>query len=804
MARTFSPVVPKKEGTPTWLYNVLRRLADNQLLTNRGIAAVARGESPDGSGNPLVDTTKFFYKPGLPGGQIAYGGSNGGDYLKLRSTAGGPKGKIYLGSQDATVYDDVNDYLGINQTIPAAALHVRGNSTVSPATVARPSTQILNQGCPGTCNWFGEDARTTTLYNSVNDAIDNTSSAGDSTYVEEVLGLSGALQLGIVAVDPGVDTGISFKYRARKTIAGSANLTWTLKQGITTIESWTDTINNTSFDPYTHAFSAINIVNITDWTNLSITVTPGGAAGQQHLISLMYLETVAASGTPVPTVLVDARTSQTTDLQQWRNASSSPVALVSVGGLITLTTSLLMKGATSGIFTQSVAGTVTTYGIVWPSAQGAANSFPKNDGAGNLSWDTTVGSHKLLDGAVNNDTVAHTAVLGDIIAANSTPAWQAVAGNTTSTRKFLRQTGTGAVSALPAWDTIQAADVPASALTELSDTNVILTLSGNPTVALLAATEITVSWSGTLAISRGGTGQSTALAGFNALSPLTTAGDLLTYSGGNNVRLGVGANPNGYVLTLVSGAPAWAAASGGSGPLLDASHNTDTVAHTPVRGDIIVANSTPAWAAVAHGTSKQVVGTDGTDTLFVSLDNTYLPDRTRRILITPQMMIQSNGTAMTHGLIGTYSASIDRWVFVNAPATGPQAVSFSVQLPSDWASGGVTVKIICGPISTNAQDAALVFNVLYKFLNPATPSLYDVASETKISKTFTYQGLTGSGGDFNNPKEVKLITLGTASTNIAADTILRLHVERDSADAADTYTNSWHLYGIVLEYTADM
>jgi hypothetical protein len=52
-----------------------------------------------------------------------------------------------------------------------------------------------------------------------------------------------------------------------------------------------------------------------------------------------------------------------------------------------------------------------------------------------------------------------TTTLGDIIYHNgSTDA--RLAGNTTTTRKFLRQTGNGSVSAAPAWDTILGADVP--------------------------------------------------------------------------------------------------------------------------------------------------------------------------------------------------------------------------------------------------------------------------------------------------------------------------------------------------------
>lgn len=70
--------------------------------------------------------------------------------------------------------------------------------------------------------------------------------------------------------------------------------------------------------------------------------------------------------------------------------------------------------------------------------------------------------HNLLDGAQDQDTLAGNVVLGDMIHGNSTPKWARLAGQITTVRKFLRQTGSGTVSAVPAWDTLVDGDVPAT------------------------------------------------------------------------------------------------------------------------------------------------------------------------------------------------------------------------------------------------------------------------------------------------------------------------------------------------------
>jgi len=96
--------------------------------------------------------------------------------------------------------------------------------------------------------------------------------------------------------------------------------------------------------------------------------------------------------------------------------------------------------------------------------------------------------------------------------------------------------------------------------------------------------------SGTVAIANGGTGQSTASAGFNALSPITTTGDLIIGNGSNSAtRLGIGSN--GYVLTSNGTTASWAASTGGvtsvtgTSPVVSSGGSTPAISLAASYGD---------------------------------------------------------------------------------------------------------------------------------------------------------------------------------------------------------------------------
>ena len=290
---------------------------------------------------------------------------------------------------------------------------------------------------------------------------------------------------------------------------------------------------------------------------------------------------------------------------------------------VCLTTSLLAQAGNTVIlrFAGVPAGSCAPIMLAVNNANG--NLYDCQAGAWNLVGPGAgVGAHNFLS-ATHSDSLASSPVLGGIVAANATPAWAQVTGNTTTTKQFLTQTGTGAVSALPAWAVIVDADVPAT-ITRDSEVNVQgtaneITSSGSgvaPTLSIAAVLNLStkVLSGGSPLVFEGATPDAfeTTLVVTEPTAPRTltvpnadsAAVQPLTCSGTDKVS---GVSTLG-VITCSADVDTTAAHN-----LLSATH-TDTAAASAVLGDILAGNVTPAWQRVAGNTTtaKQFLTQTGT------------------------------------------------------------------------------------------------------------------------------------------------------------------------------------------------
>jgi hypothetical protein len=158
--------------------------------------------------------------------------------------------------------------------------------------------------------------------------------------------------------------------------------------------------------------------------------------------------------------------------------------------------------------------------------------------------------------------------------------------------QVLTSAGTGAT---PTWTTPTTGTV-----TSVSGTGTVngISLSGTVTSSgsltlggALTGVDLATQVTGTLPIANGGTGQTTASAAFNALSPVTSTGDLILGNGVNSsTRLPIGANT--YVLTSNGTTATWALPTGSGATITN-----DTTTAT---------NVYPTFAAATSGSLSTI------------------------------------------------------------------------------------------------------------------------------------------------------------------------------------------------------
>jgi len=301
------------------------------------------------------------------------------------------------------------------------------------------------------------------------------------------------------------------------------------------------------------------------------------------------------------------------------------------------------------------------------------------------------------------------------------------------------------------------------ALTKTDDTNVTLTLGGSPTTALVNAASLTLGWTGTLALTRGG-----------CAAALTASNGGLLYSTASACAILAGtATANQIPMSGANTAPAWSTATyppttAAGTVLTSASANTVTASATPTLG---VPGSVIGTLAFANATSGTVTlatptGALGTVTLFMPNLNDVLVSRTNTDSLTNKTLTSSTnvlgGVTMTLGSDATgdtyYRNSGGVLTRLGIGSTN-QALTVSGGIPI-WSGVIVTVKKqFFSASGTYTPSAGMAFAVV-QCVGAGGGGGGTASSASNVAS----QGAGGGGGGYSR------ITL-TAATVGASKTV---------------------------------
>lgn len=356
--------------------------------------------------------------------------------------------------------------------------------------------------------------------------------------------------------------------------------------------------------------------------------------------------------------------------------------------------------------------------------------------------------------------------LGDIIYGGASGAGTRLAGSVGTTRKFLMQQGTAGppASAAPAWDTILAADIPGSELSKTDDTNVTLTLGGSPTAALLAATSLTLGWTGVLSPTRGGTGIVN-----SAPSTITMTGGFpveFTLTASTGVTLPTSGTLYGTKANSITSAELLSSVTNETGTGVLVFNDTPTLV-TPVLGvasgtSLALSGTLAVGGALQSARTVAVYNDHATTDQFVYIDNNAAPFAT-----------------WYHGL-GTGN-SIDGLGWYNFTAT---ALRMFLS-----AAGDLTL----GPTAGSGGGGALYMGALTATTGAFTGAvtITNAAITANNSKAFlntpTFSGSAQTGLNYGNSTVMTVSNTTTAGTFYAGSKTLAQTVARANTLYGDYY-----------------
>lgn len=314
-----------------------------------------------------------------------------------------------------------------------------------------------------------------------------------------------------------------------------------------------------------------------------------------------------------------------------------------------------------------------------------------------------------------------------------------------------------------------------SALTKTDDTNVTLTLGGSPTVALLAATSLTLGWTGLLAGTRGGTGVN------NGASTITIGGNFsmvgaFTFAGTLTGNTAVTFPTSG---TLATTASLLTSPLTTKGDIWVWSTTNDRLPVAPGDGKILqvssgaatgLAYSTPTYPS-ASGTNGLFILSNGTNNVYststiptsagATANKHLISDGTNYVLSTPTFPNSATSTGTILRADGTnWVATTSTYPNTNAINTLLYASAANVMSALATANNGLLVtgpttgtpSILAGPGTTgnmlisNAAAAPSFTTFAYPTTVGATGSIHISNGTNIVSSTSLWPNTVGTSG----------------------------------------------------------